>query len=96
MVKRQAKTSKKQVLRKVILICDCSKEHVMENWCKKDITTRKTGCLFDAIAVIKVVEWRFCLRNGNHNHEATLLEAHPAHRKAARKEEILEQIANHA
>lgn len=90
MVKRQTKTSKKEVLRKVILICDCSKEHAMENSCKKDITSRKTDCLFDAVAVMKVVEWRFCLRNGNHNHEATLPETHPAHGKAARKEEILE------
>lgn len=90
MVKKRTKTSKKDVLRKVILICDCSKEHAMKNWCKKDITTRKTDWLFDGVTVIKVGEWRFCLRHGNHNHEATFPEATPAHRKAARKEKILE------
>lgn len=41
-------------------------------------------------------EWKFCLRNGNHNHEATLPGAHPVYRKMARTEEILEQVANHA
>lgn len=30
-VKRRTKTSKKGVLRKAVLMCDCSKEHVIEN-----------------------------------------------------------------
>lgn len=61
------------VLRKAVLMCDCSKGHVTENWCKRDTTTQKTDCPFDAVALMKDGQWKFCLRNRSHNHEAILL-----------------------
>ncbi len=94
-VKRRTKVSKKGVLRKAILMCDRSKEHITENWCKKDTKTRKTDCPFDAVALLEPDGWTFCIRNGSHNHEATLPGAHPTHQKAARTKEVLESIANH-
>lgn len=63
---------------------------------KRDTSTRETDCPFDAVAVIQDGEWRFSLRNRDHNHDATLPGAHPTHRKAARTEKVIEQIANHA
>ncbi len=95
-VKRHTKTSKKGIVCKAILICDHNKVYTTEYWCKRDTSTRKTDCPFDAVAIIQNREWRFSLHNGNHNHEATLSGAHPTHWKTARIEEVLEQIANHA
>lgn len=66
-------------------MCDRSKEQITENWCKRDTTTRKTDCPFDAVALLEADGWTFRLRNGNHNHEATLAGAHPP------IEELLEQ-----
>ncbi len=96
LVKKRTKVSKKGVLRKAILMCDRSKEHITENWCKKeDTTTQKTDCPFDSVTLLKVDGWTFQIQNGSHNHEATLPGAHPTHRKTARTKEVLESIANH-
>ncbi len=95
-VKRRTKTSKKEIVRKVVLMCDHSKVYTTEHWCKRDTSTRKTNCPFDVVAIIQDGKWRFSIRNGNHNHKATLPGAHLTHRKAARIEEVLEQITNHA
>lgn len=56
-VKRRTKVSKKGVLRKVILIYDRSKKHIIENWCKRDTSTQKTDCPFDAVALLKADGW---------------------------------------
>lgn len=74
-------------------MCGLSKEHITENWCKRDTITRKTDCLFDTIALLEADGWTFCSQNSNHNHEITLARAHPTHRKAARIKNVLESGA---
>lgn len=39
MVKKRIKVSKKEVLKKAILICDQSKEYHAKNWNKREIAT---------------------------------------------------------
>ena len=95
-MKRRTKVSKKGVLRKAVLMCDRGKEHIDENGGKRNTTSRKTNCLFDAIAILEEEGWSYRLRNGDHNHDPTLAGAYPAHRKIARTEDVLDQIANHA
>lgn len=58
-VKRRTKTNKRGVVRKAVLMCDRSKVHATEHWRKRDTSTRKTDCPFDAVAVIQDGEWRF-------------------------------------
>ncbi len=96
LVKRRTKVSKKGVLRKAILIYDRSKEHITENWCKKDTAIQKTDCLFDAVALLEADRGTFCIRNGSNNHEAIPPGAHSTYRKAARIKVVLESIANHS
>ena len=52
-MKRRTKVSKKGVLRKAVLIFDRGKEHIDENGGKKDTTSQKTNCPFDAIAILE-------------------------------------------
>lgn len=94
-VKRRTNTSKKGVLRKAVLMCDRGKEHIDKNGSKRDTTSRKTDCPFDAIAILEQEEWSYRLRNGDHNHDPTLAGAHPAHRKITQTEDVLDQTANH-
>lgn len=85
------------MLRKAVLTRDCSKKHIKQNWCKRDSTTRKTDCPFDAVAVLEDKSWKSCFcKMKNHNDEPILAGAHSTHRKAARNGEVLEQIAIHA
>lgn len=95
-VKRHTKVSKKGVLRKAVLMCDRSKEHIDENGGKKDTTSRKTKCPFNAIAFLGEEGWSYQLCNGNHNYDPILAGAHSAYRNIARTEDILDQIANYA
>ncbi len=95
-VKRRTKTSKKGVLRKAVLMCDRGKEHIDKSRGKRDTSSRKTNCPFDMIAVLEEEGWTYRVRDGDHNHDSTLAGAYPVHRKVARTEEVLDQIANHA
>lgn len=95
-VKRRTKTSKKGVLQKALLMCDRGKEHIDKSRGKRDTSSRKTNCPFDMIAVLEEEGWTYRVRDGDHNHNSTLAGAHPVHRKIARMEEVLDQIANHA
>ena len=52
-VKRRTKVSKKGVLRKGVLMCNQSKEYHTESWSKRETASRKTGCPFDALAVLE-------------------------------------------
>lgn len=74
---------------------DCSQVYIAKHWFKRDILICKTDCLFDAVAIIQDGEWKFFLCNKNDKYEATLLGVHLTHQKAAKTEEILEQIANY-
>ena len=95
-VKRRTKTSKKGVLRKAVLMCDKGKEHIDNNGCKRDTTSRKTNCPFDAIATLEQEGWSYRVQNSDYNHDPTLAGAYPVYRKIAQTEDILDQIANHA
>lgn len=79
MVKRKTKVSKKGILRKVVLICNRNKEYHSENWSKRNISTRKTDCLFDDLAILKTNEWIFWLYNGDHNHKAIIAKTYPTY-----------------
>lgn len=78
------------------MIFDRGKEHIDKNGSKKDTTSQKTDCLFNAIAILEQERWSYWLQNGDHNHNPKLVRAHPIHRKIAWKEDILDQITNHA
>ena len=88
--------SKKGLLRKVVLMCDRSKEYHTKSWNKRETATRKIDCPFDALAVLQTDGWTFQLRDGSHNHKGILLRAHLTHQKAARIKEVLKSIFNHA
>lgn len=53
MVKKKIKVSKKEFLKKDILIYNWNKEHITKNWYKKDTTTWKTAFLFNILALLK-------------------------------------------
>ncbi len=78
-VKRRTKVSKKDILKKAVLMCDWSKEYHTKSWNKREIATRKTDCPFDTLAVLEVDGWIFQLRDGNHNHNTTLPGVHLTH-----------------
>lgn len=48
--------SKKSILRKAFLICDWSKEYHIKYQNKRKIATRKTDCLFNMLARLKIDE----------------------------------------
>lgn len=52
-VKRQTKVNKKGVLKKAVLMCDQGKEYHTKSWNEREIATRKTDCLLDALAVLE-------------------------------------------
>ena len=89
-MKRRTKVSKKRVLRKAVLMCDRDKKHIDENGGKKDTTSRKTNCSFDAITILKKEKWSYRLRNGDYNLDPILTDAHLAHRKIAWTEDVLD------
>lgn len=95
MVKRKTKVSKKEVLRKPVLICDQSKEYYSEYWSKREISSWKTDCFFDALAILETDGQIFWLRNGSHNHEVTLSRVHPTYQKVAQTKKVLESIVNY-
>ena len=64
------------MLRKAVLTRNWSKKHIEQNLCKRDTTPRKADCPFDAVAVLEVKGWKFCLQDENHNHEPILAGAH--------------------
>ncbi len=75
---------------------DRDKERLDENESKKDNTSPKTNSLFDIIVILEEKRWNYRLHNSDYNHDPTLADAHPAYRKIPRKEDVLDQIANHA
>ncbi len=95
-VKRRTKKSKKGVLRKAVIMCDRSKVHMDEGRFKRDTSSRKCDCPFDAVATLETGRCVFCIRDASHNHEPTLAGAHPVHRKAAMSQKIKTQIAHQA
>lgn len=52
-VKRYTKTNKKRVTCKAVLMFDHSKKHSTENLTRRNISIRKTDCLFDGVAIMK-------------------------------------------
>ena len=52
-VKRRTKLSKKRVLIKAVLKCNWNKEYHSKNWSKREISSWKTNCPFDALAVLE-------------------------------------------
>ena len=46
--------NKKKVLKKAILIYDWSKKYYLGNWYKREISTWKTNCLFNTLAVLEI------------------------------------------
>ncbi len=95
-VKRCTKVSKKKAFCKAVLMFDRSKEHIDENEGKKNTTSRKTNCLFDATAILEEEKWSYQLRNNDQNYDPILASAHPAYRKMVKTKDWLDQIANHA
>ena len=95
-VKKYTKVSMKKLLHKTFLIYDRGKEYIDENRGKKVTISRKTNCFFDANAILVEEKWSYRLRKSDHNHDLLLAGTHPAHRKIARIEDVLDQITNHA
>lgn len=95
-VKRRIKVSKKRVLRKPVLIYDWNKEYYSEYQSKRETSSQKTDCFFDALAILETDRWIFQLRNGSHNHEVTLSRVHPTYQKVTQTKKVLKSIANHA
>lgn len=91
-VKKGIKASKKKVLRKTILICNWSKEYHLENCFKRNISTRKTNCLFDSLPMLEADGCIFWLRNSRHNHKATLLGVYPIIEKLFKQKKFLKVL----
>lgn len=52
-INRYTKTNKKHIIPKLILIFNCNKEYVINNWYKIDISIQKRDYYCNIIAVIK-------------------------------------------
>ncbi len=100
--KKRSKKSKKGVTMKVWLCCDragVAKAKGLEH--RFHTSSRRNECSFEAIAKLNGNEedltaedgcWHLSVKCPEHNHSATLLGAHPVHRKATMTSEIIREI----
>lgn len=54
MAKRRTKVGKKEVLKKTVLMYDCSKKYLIKSWNKIEIATLKTDCCFNALYMLEM------------------------------------------
>ena len=80
-MKKHTKISKKRVLCKAVLMFDGSIEHIDKNRGKKDVTSRKTNCFFDAIAILEDEKWSYLLHNRDYGHDLKSTGLHSAYNK---------------
>ena len=100
--KKRSKKFKKGVTMKVLLCCDrvdVAKAKGLEH--RFHTFSRRNECPFEAIAKLNGNEedltaendcWHLFVKCLEHNHSATLLEAHSVHRKATMTSEIIREI----
>ena len=95
-VKKQTKKRKKDVLQKEVLMCDRSNANVVEGIFARDTTSSKCDCWFDAVALTEDNVWVLRVREAGHNYEPTLAGEHPTRWKAAKTQDVQQQISPQA
>lgn len=95
-VLHRTKKSKLKTRRKAWIICDRGRKATPRDEERRHSSSRRVECSFSCIVIfVNDVAWHLKVVKPKHNHEASLSEAHPAHRRIAmkkHKEKIARQL----